>query len=144
MTDSPPRPKLVYLAGPIDLVDRAEAQGWREKAAKKLKKKGFGVFSPAHAFEVDPDALTRDSAQSILAINSHAMQHCDAILANLTGPGYGTPIEFDAMIALGKIAASFNGNTNSLYVKVWPHYDSMDEAIDALVKDHGKLSCTKR
>lgn len=144
MIDSPLRPKLVYLAGPIDLVDRAEAQGWREKAAKKLKKKGFGVFSPAHAFEVDPESVTADQAESILAINGHAMEHCDAILANMAGPGYGTPIELNGMIAAGKIAAGFNGNINSLFVKVWPHYDSMDEAINAIVKDHGKLTCAKR
>lgn len=125
-------PKLVYLAGPIDLVDQNTAQGWRSEAAELLREHGYGVFSPAHAFELPPDRIDANIAMSVLNINNAAMQICDAILANLAGPGYGTPIEFDSMLRAGKSGACFNGNLASLYVKTWPHYTSMGKAIAAL------------
>lgn len=127
--------KLVYLAGPIDLVDQGTAQGWRGEAAAKLKEQGWGVFSPAHAFEL-PDAVTQQLAVTVLGINKAALDLCDAILCNLAGPGYGTPIEMcDFMTRWDgqRPAACFNGNEASLYVKTWPHFESMDAAIAALV-----------
>lgn len=130
------RPKLCYLAGPIDLVDRDSAQGWRTKAAQQLANHGIGVFSPAHAFELPLERTTRSMARAVLEINHAAMGACGAILANLSGPGYGTPIELDFMSRqAGKPSACFNGKLESLYVQTWPHYDSMHEAITALVAE---------
>lgn len=132
MTDGKSHPKLVYLAGPIDLVDQETSQNWRTEAAIQLKAQGFGVFSPAHAFEL-PDAVSTDTATSVLSINRAALEICDAVLANLVGPGYGTPIEFHDMLAARKVGTCFNGNTASLYVTVWPHYATMNNAILALM-----------
>lgn len=127
--------KLVYLAGPIDLVAPGEARDWRVVAAEKLNLHGFGTFSPAHAFTVPPHPPA-DLAITVLGINKAALDLCDAILANLAGPGYGTPIEFvDFMTHRnGRPAASFNGDPKSLYVKTWPNFQSMDAAIAALVQ----------
>lgn len=138
MGDSKPsRPKLVYLAGPIDLVDKGTARDWRAQAAKKLQEYGFGVFSPAHAFELAGE-VSRDTALAVLQINKAAMEQCGAILANLDGPGYGTAIELHVMHEAGVPAASFGGNPKSLYVKVWPHFKSQNKAIKSLVDRHAR------
>lgn len=129
--------KLIYLAGPIDLVDQETSRNWRIEAARILQKEGFGVFTPAHAFELPAGRIATDVAESVLEINDAALRACGAILANMSGPGYGTPIEFHVALAAGKIGACFNGNTESFYVKVWPHYKTMDEAITALVEKYG-------
>lgn len=125
---------LVYLAGPIDLVDQDTSHSWRTKAAAKLVARGCGVFSPAHAFQLPfeppPD---RDMALSVLDINKAALNICDALLGNLEGTTIGTPIEIQDFVTFApRPMACFGGNEQSLYVKTWPNYESMDEAIDAL------------
>lgn len=111
-----------------------EAAGWRETATTQLHHVGFSVFNPATAFSLEnPD---KHVSKCVLEINGWALDSCDAVLANLSGPSIGTPIEVDRVVhSDAKVVACFGGDDRSLYVKTWPHYATMTEAIGALMKE---------
>jgi len=73
----------VYLAGPIDGLDD-RGRSWREEAAVDLPM-GVVLFSPAHAYV----GASKATAHEIHMLNSAMVAVCDAMIANLAGPGWG-------------------------------------------------------
>jgi hypothetical protein len=73
----------VYLAGPVDDIQPDEAVGWRERIAADWPEILF--FCPPTAF------LNRsmESAGALDRIEKRVITECNAMLANLGGPGKG-------------------------------------------------------
>jgi hypothetical protein len=84
---------IVYLAGPIDLVDGEQRNAWRERFSGELQNMGISTFNPAAAFGYVP--ASREDAQTLIDINKRAMLFCDftVIVMGRSMPSIGTPIE---------------------------------------------------
>lgn len=95
------KPKLVYLAGPIDGVSQDEAIGWREATAAAINKKGINVFNPAKAYNICDLSTVK---KQIADIDRAAIRECDVVIANLygNGKGFGTIREIEYAVSLGK------------------------------------------
>lgn len=104
------RPVMIYLAGPMDDVTKAQARGWREAMADAAAL-GVVFYSPAHAYlNVRGVNFTKVDRANRIAI-SHMV---DGMLVNLAGvgAGFGTirEIEFARMnnipvAVAGKVAS---------------------------------------
>jgi nucleoside 2-deoxyribosyltransferase len=95
------RPVMIYLAGPIDGIDIADAQAWREAVADHI---GTGVllYSPAHAYFNASEA----NAQIVMNMNRHAIVQSDGVLVNqMYLKGYGTIREIEFARLQGKPVA---------------------------------------
>lgn len=87
---------FVYLAGPVDMVDGDVARGWRDVATQELMeaRTDVAVFSPPRAITLGSNAAASVAvAETIIQINQVALARADFVIANLTGPSFGTPIE---------------------------------------------------
>ena len=78
-------PISIYLAGPIDGVDKREACQWREDAAA-LAPTGVLLVSPAHAYIGTTNPAT---AREMDRISRSLILSCYGLVANLSGPGRG-------------------------------------------------------
>lgn len=79
------QPIMIYLAGPIDDIDVAEAKAWREAAGHGLPT-GIVLFSPVHAYRGE---VTQVTAPKVDFMNRVNIAFCDGMIANLSGPGRG-------------------------------------------------------
>jgi hypothetical protein len=70
-----------------------EARDWREVAQDAFLRKGIATFSPFHAFRANTLELGPKQCEAIIRINDMAVASADAILANLGGKSFGTPLE---------------------------------------------------
>lgn len=76
--------RMVYLAGPMDLVDTTESHEWRVKARDWLGARGIASFNPALPYRRGAVAWA-----SVSRINRVAIDECDVLLANV-GEGQRT------------------------------------------------------
>lgn len=99
---------LVYLAGPIDGIEPAQAMAWRNAVADLLlEEHGIGSYSPAHAFVLPPvnsvhpgspqATISADNCSKVVAANRSTLRLCDGMFVNLSGPGraFGTIREIE-------------------------------------------------
>lgn len=86
---------IVYLAGPIDQVTRAEATAWRTAVAEALRKKGVAVFDPAAAFRCDLEGSVPSGNEKFIAeIDLEAVAMADALFVlEAEKPTCGTYVE---------------------------------------------------
>lgn len=92
--------RLVYLAGPIDNVDKEKAMDWRERTSNIFSQYGFGCFSPAHAF-INVEKVVH--AKTVKSINDHVIGSCQFIFVMLNDEmtiGTIREIEYGSMIGL--------------------------------------------
>lgn len=130
---------MIYLAGPIDGIDLKDAQGWREKANTELTFHNLATYSPAHAFAIGE--TNRSIADAIIHINNVALASSSAVLANLGGVTFGTPIEvWDAVVKHQIPVFSFGLSSKSIYQHRVRNYASLDHALEALIEEliHGR------
>lgn len=88
------KPKLVYLAGPIDDVDEDGANHWRRYVSNMLGRHGINTFNPYLAYNVaNLDTIKRQVSE----IDRAAIAQCDMLFANLSGNGraFGTIREIE-------------------------------------------------
>lgn len=125
---------MIYLAGPIDGVGHKEARDWREIANETLTFHHVATYSPAHAFAIgDTD---RDVAEAIININNSALAQSKAVLANLGGVTFGTPIEVWDAVQTHKIPVfAFGLSSKSIYRHWIRAYDTMDGALSAILEE---------
>ena len=126
----------LYLAGPMDDIEKDAARGWREEAADAV---GMGVllFSPAHAYL----NATKVNASMVDFLNKGMIRYCDGVLANLTGPGrgFGTirEIEFARMNQKPvAVAGDLDLHFASHDLLIRP---TLDEAAHALIETIGEI-----
>lgn len=128
---------IIYLAGPIDAIDKEEACSWREQVQDKFGS-GTLLYSPAHAF-INAHFV---NARAIEFVNRLVIQHCDGVLANLAGEGraFGTIREIEFARLHGKpvavVGEEYKAHFSAFDLIV---SDSMDTACDRLVKEIGKV-----
>jgi hypothetical protein len=86
------RTTLVYLAGPIDGIDRKDALGWREKLAEEAPSMVL-LFNPVTAYH----GVNAGTAIAADQVNRMVIARCSAVIANLSGPGraFGTIREIE-------------------------------------------------
>lgn len=91
------RQPLIYLAGAIDNISKAEAQGWREDATDVLSRLGCEVYNPLTA------VMAVGSPEEIIEQNEQALRSSDAVLAELWVPAlhYGTVCEVEEAVLQG-------------------------------------------
>lgn len=108
---------LVYLAGGIDAITPDAARSWREEVIGDerggLTFMGFSAFSPAHAFKVNN--LTEEIAEAVVEVNELALRKSTAVVANLTGQTFGTPVECEIARGLAIPVFCFGGSERSVY-----------------------------
>lgn len=107
---------LVYLAGAIDAVSPSDAKDWRTVATEGLTKRGHSTFDPAHAFGGSP-RITHQDASRVLEINQCALDRCNAVLANLAGDSWGTPVEIEQAWSQDTPVYGFGAKWEGLYAK---------------------------
>lgn len=129
---------IIYLAGPIDDIDREEAREWREQVGDQFGS-GTLLYSPAHAF-VNAHYI---NARAIEFVNRLVLQNCDGVLANLSGSGraFGTIREIEFARLHGKPVAvvadvSMNVHFSTFDLMLAP---SFDKACDLLLKAIGEV-----
>jgi hypothetical protein len=108
---------LVYLAGPIDLVNGEQRNEWRERFARELTGRNISSFNPASAFNYTPG--DRKTARQLIDINKAAMFACDfaVVVMGRDMPSVGTPIELKML-----------SDINMPHVVVWePAMESFDD-----------------
>lgn len=90
----------LYLAGPIDDIDPADAASWRSSLQPPAN---VLLYTPLGAFHhVNPN-----NADAVDRVNRAVISTCDGLLANLAGPGrgFGTIREIEYARGLGKPVA---------------------------------------
>lgn len=133
--------KLIYLAGPIDKMNREEILTSRRRAKEILGMQGFTVYDPATSvlggFGQD-DVLGRGKPDPRVAqIHREALRRCDGMLALLPEgvPTIGTPMEIEQMRAVWKKPVVIVGGQASWhlagYEDLWL-FDDESEAIHCL------------
>ena len=91
------RRPLIYLAGAIDNISKAQALGWREEATDVLLRLGCEVYNPLTA------VMAIGTPEEIIEQNEQALRSSDAVLAELWFPAlnYGTVCEVEEAVTLG-------------------------------------------
>jgi nucleoside 2-deoxyribosyltransferase len=124
---------VIYLAGPIDGIDLKDAKGWREMAIEELTKYHLATYSPAHAFSIGE--TNAETADAIIEINDTALANSRAVLANLGGVTFGTPIEvWDAVKDHDIPVFAFGLSSKSIYRHKIRACASMEDALEALIE----------
>ncbi len=128
----------IYLSGStIDpeqfLVDPALLPDWRSKATTRLQQSGFRVLNPLEfAFFADEKnlAIERRVRQSLNLIDQ-----CDALLANLNKPSYGTAMEMFYAYRRGKMVTVVGQSPFSPWVVSHSkaRFDDVDRALEFLI-----------
>ncbi len=92
------KPRMVYLAGPMDCVSVNEAIEWRVILSEVLNDGGISTFSPT-AFRT-----AKGGEKVTRAINDMAIFHSDLVIANLLSsrPSFGTIREIEYAVQMEK------------------------------------------
>ena len=99
-----PKYSMVYLAGPIDDIDHNDAKSWRDLMARQLWTKGISCYNPVLAFKLNVERRNDYLSKQVITINKRAIEACDLLVANLSGPGrgFGTIREIEYAKSIGK------------------------------------------
>ena len=137
---------LVYLAGPIDGVQRQEALDWQEEVSQRLNRAGISTFSPAHAFSVaylsSSVPSSKAVARAVTEINRYAISQSSVVLAYLPKDRttVGTIREIEYAVSIGKpvvvLVEHANASFLSLYdtIQVFDWNELVDEAVGAVIE----------
>lgn len=115
-----PLPRI-YLAGPDIFQDLSEAA--RQSRQSQAAKYGFDAWSPGGDAEADLPEDPQEKALAIARGNRQAMEHAQAIIANITpfrGPHLdpGTAFEIGYFAAQGKPVVVYTTNPDPLATRV--------------------------
>lgn len=103
---------MVYLAGPIDDVDKPQADGWRDSLAVLLAERDLVSFFPNRAYVVS-NRPSKEEMEAVVNCNRHAIACSVATIAYLGGPGRGIgtirEIEFSRHMSKPVIVISDGG-----------------------------------
>jgi len=133
---------LVYLAGPIDGVQRQEALGWRENASRRLNQAGISTFSPAHAFSVvyfvsSNSPLNEATARAATEINRYAIRQSSVVLAYLPKDRItiGTIREIEYAVSIGKPVVVLVERTDVSFLSLYDtiQVSDWDGAVGAVI-----------
>lgn len=125
----------IYLAGAVDGQPDTVVYDWRYDATDRLGHMGLvAVVPPAlgHGHDWPPNKIVLEDLASL--------RSCDAVLANVTVPSFGTGAELYYAHSIGKpIVAYTIGQPRSLFVKHFAGqiYHSLREAVGILVEMYG-------
>ncbi len=133
---------LVYLAGPVDGVQRQEALDWREDMSQRLNQAGISTFSPAHAFSVmhfgGNSPSNKATAQAVTEINRYAISQSSVVLAYLPKDRttIGTIREIEYAVSIGKPVVVLIEHTDVSFLSL---YDTIqvfdwDGAVGAVIE----------
>lgn len=145
---------LVYLAGPVDGVQRQEALDWREDVSRRLNRAGISTFSPAHAFSVvyfnNNSPSDKVTARAVTEINKYAIGQSSVVLAYLPKDRItiGTIREIEYAVSIGKpvvvlvehTGVSFLSLYDTIQVSNWD--EAVDTVIETLLTDPFRTSAT--
>jgi hypothetical protein len=132
----------VFLSGPIDGVDIADAASWRRRAATRFAQAGVDTYDPTLVVTATPGYLPRPN--EVFANDRWHLHRCDVLLVNLDlaetiatqdapfftigemflGHAAGLPI-----ITVGKV---FRGRPGYEAI-VTRTFDDLDAAVDYIV-----------
>jgi len=133
---------LVYLAGPVDGVQRQEALDWRENVSQRLNQADISTFSPAHAFSVVysggnslPNKVT---ARAVTEINRYAISQSSVVLAYLPKDRttIGTIREIEYAVSIGKPVVVLVERTDIPFLSLHDtiQVSDWDKAVDAVIE----------
>ena len=134
---------LVYLAGPIDGVQREEALDWREDVSQCLNHRaGISTFSPAHAFSVayfgGNSPSNKATAQAVTEINRYAISQSSVVLAYLPKDRItiGTLREIEYAISIGKPVVVLIEHADISFLSLYDtiQVSDWDEAVGAVIE----------
>ncbi len=133
---------LVYLAGPIDRVQRQEALNWREDVSRRLNQAGVSTFSPAHAFSViyfgGNIPSNKATARAVTEINRCAIRQSSVILAYLPKDRttIGTIREIEYAVSIGKPVVVLIECTDVSFLSLYDtiQVSDWDEAVGAVIE----------
>lgn len=131
---------LVYLAGPVDGVQRQEALDWRESVSQCLNQAGVSTFSPAHAFSVvyfgSNSPSNKATAQAVTEINRYAISQSSVVLAYLPKDRItiGTIREIEYAISISKPVVVLVERTDVPFLSLYDTIQVSDwnEAVSAV------------
>lgn len=103
---------IVYLCGPIFNTTIEEAWDWRTQIKEEFNKTKF----------VDPV----DWKDNVVATDMHAISKCDAVLANLWKPSYGSAMEVFHSFKTGKYVSIAAPLPVSPWLVAHSHNHSLD------------------
>jgi nucleoside 2-deoxyribosyltransferase len=133
---------LVYLAGPVDGVQRQEALDWREDVSQRLKQAGVSTFSPAHAFSVvyfgGNSLSNKATARAVTEINRYAISQSSVVLAYLPKDRItiGTIREIEYAVSIGKPVVVLVERTDISFLSLYDtiQVSDWDEAVGAVIE----------
>ena len=133
---------LVYLAGPVDGVQRQEALDWREGVSQRLNRAGISTFSPAHAFSVvyfnSNGPSIKTTAQAVTEINKYAISQSSVVLAYLPKDRItiGTIREIEYAVSIGKPVVVLVERTDVSFLSLHDtiQVSDWDEAVGAVIE----------
>ena len=133
---------LVYLAGPIDGVQRKEALDWREGVSQCLNQAGISTFSPAHAFSVayfsSSSPSNKVTARAVTEINRYAISQSSVVLVYLpkNRTTIGTIREIEYAISIGKPTVVLIERTDIPFLSLYDtiQVSDWDEAVSAVIE----------
>ena len=133
---------LVYLAGPIDGVQRQEALDWRENVSQHLNQVGVSTFSPAHAFSVvyfSGNGLSNKvTARTVIEINRYAIRQSSVVLAYLPKDHItiGTIREIEYAVSIGKPVVVLVERTDVSFLSLYDtiQVSDWDEAVGTVIE----------
>lgn len=133
---------LVYLAGPVDGVQRQEALDWREDVSRRLNQAGISTFSPAHAFSVvyfgGNTSSNKVTARAVTEINRYAISQSSVVLAYLPKDRItiGTIREIEYAVSIGKPVVVLIERTDVSFLSLYDtiQVSDWDEAVGAVIE----------
>jgi hypothetical protein len=128
----------IYLTGDViestDLAGLANSEpDWRTVALSKLQRVGMRVVNPIVGVGVS-DLEMESRVRRALDLIDQA----DAVLANLTKPSYGTPMEIFYAHRRGKVVAVVGHSPYSPWVMSHSNarFDDIDRALDFIIEEY--------
>ena len=128
----------IYLTG--DVVESSDLSGlvacpeldWRTQAMAKLQRYGMKVVNPLLGTWTSDEALERRVRRALELIDQ-----CDAVLANLNLPGYGTPMEIFYAHRRGKMVTVIGQSPFSPWVlsHSQARFEEVDPALDFIIEE---------
>jgi len=133
---------LVYLAGPVDGVQRQEALDWRENVSQRLNQADISTFSPAHAFSVvysgSNSLPNKVTARAVTEINRYAISQSSVVLAYLPKDRItiGTIREIEYAVSIGKPVVALVEHTDIPFLSLHDviQVSDWDEAVSAVIE----------
>ena len=133
---------LVYLAGPVDGVQRQEALDWRENVSQRLNQADISTFSPAHAFSVvysgSNSLPNKVTARAVTEINRYAISQSSVVLAYLPKDRItiGTIREIEYAVSIGKPVVTLVEHTDIPFLSLHDviQVSDWDEAVSAVIE----------